>query len=107
MIVRIWRTGVDPARLSEYRAFATEQSLPMFRQQEGFLGVLFTEGEDGCAVVSLWRDRAAADALESSQSYRDTVAAISNTGFLKGTQTVEILDVTEGHVTHEATEVGA
>jgi hypothetical protein len=31
LIVRIWRTGVDPDRALEYREFAQSRSLPMFR----------------------------------------------------------------------------
>jgi hypothetical protein len=42
LIVRIWRTGVDPDRALEYREFAQSRSLPMFRNQPGFRGVLFS-----------------------------------------------------------------
>ena len=98
MIVRIWTTRVEPTRVDEYRSFAIERSLPMFREQDGFLGVMFTESELRFAVISLWTDRRAAEALESSASYRATVAAITRAGFLTGSQGVEILDVKGGHV---------
>ena len=41
MMVRIWRTGVKPERFEEYERFAWERSLPMFREQRGFIGVVF------------------------------------------------------------------
>ena len=41
MVARIWRTGVKPERFEEYERFARERSLPMFRAQRGFIGVLF------------------------------------------------------------------
>ncbi len=41
MLARIWRTGVRPERFEEYARFAHERSLPMFREQRGFIGVLF------------------------------------------------------------------
>lgn len=102
MIVRIWRTGVDPARVAEYRAFAQGRSLPMFEQQDGFLGVLFTESGDDCAVVSFWRDEVAVDALARSGSYAETAAALGATGILRGEQTVEVLHVQGGRLMPEA-----
>lgn len=96
MIARIWRTGLDESRTDEYDRFATERSLPMFRRQPGLLGVLLTRTGDGRAVITFWADRAAADALESAPDYRDTVAAISATGFLRPPQSVELLEVDGG-----------
>lgn len=102
MIVRLWTTGVDPDRVDEYRAFATERSLQMFRSQGGFLGVLFTESESQFAVMSFWRDRGSAQALEASSSYQSTVQAITATGFLTGAQNVEIFEVVGGELTEAA-----
>lgn len=89
VIMRIWRTQVDEARAAEYERFADETSLPMFRAQPGFRGLLF--GRDGreCAVMTLWEDDAAADALDASPSYRETVARINAAGFLSGESSVE------------------
>jgi len=89
MIMRVWRTGVDETRAAEYERFAREVSLPMFRAQPGFLGLLFGRDGGSCVVTTLWEDPAAADALERSASYRDTVARISSAGFLVGESTVE------------------
>ena len=97
MIVRIWRTRVDPARTGEYERFADERSLPMFRQQTGFRGVLFASGEKTeRAVLSFWEDAAALEALGRSPTYRETVDALVASGILTGEQTVEVLDVHGG-----------
>jgi heme-degrading monooxygenase HmoA len=96
MIVRIWRTRVDPTRLEEYEVFAERHSLPMFRAQRGFLGVLFAGVGSERAVISLWEDAGAVTALDSSPSYRETVARISATGFLAGSASVEVFAVHGG-----------
>jgi heme-degrading monooxygenase HmoA len=96
MIVRIWRTQVDATRLEEYDVFAERHSLPMFRAQRGFLGVLFAGVANERAVISLWEDAGAAAALDSSPSYRETVARISATGFLTGSASVEVFEVHGG-----------
>ncbi len=93
MIVRIWRTGLDESRAEEYDRFATERSLPMFRRQDGFCAVLFSRIADGRAVITLWRDIQAVEALDASADYRDTVAAIGAAGFLRPPQTVEVMAV--------------
>jgi heme-degrading monooxygenase HmoA len=97
VIVRTWRTGIDPARAAEYERFAEERSLPMFRAQPGFRGVLFTTAaDDRRAVISFWEDEAAVELLDRSESYRETAAALGSTGILRGEQTVEVLDVSGG-----------
>jgi heme-degrading monooxygenase HmoA len=96
MIVRIWRTQLDPNRREEYQLFAEKRSLPMFRAQRGFLGVLFAGVGSERAVISLWEDVEAVAALDSSPSYRETVDEISATGFLAGGSSVEVLEVHGG-----------
>jgi heme-degrading monooxygenase HmoA len=97
VIVRIWRTGIDPTRADEYERFAEERSLPMFRAQPGFRGVLFTTAGDGSrAVISFWEDEAAVELLDRSQSYSETAAILGSTGILRGEQSVEVLDVSGG-----------
>jgi heme-degrading monooxygenase HmoA len=96
MIVRIWRTQVDPARVEEYQLFAETHSLAMFRAQHGFLGVLFVGVENERAVVSIWDDAEAVAALDSSLSYRETVGRISAAGFLVGGSSVEVFEVHGG-----------
>ena len=99
MIVRIWRTGIDPARADEYERFAEQRSLPMFRTQPGFCGVLFTTAADGGrAVISFWDDERAVELLDRSESYRDTASALGSSGILRGEQTVEVLTAHGGEL---------
>jgi heme-degrading monooxygenase HmoA len=93
MIVRIWRTGVDERRANEYREFAQRRSLPMFRAQPGFEGVLFTGRVGARAVITFWSDQLAVAELDTSDSYQETVAAIVASGFLRGESEVEILEI--------------
>jgi hypothetical protein len=96
MIVRIWRTRVDVGRVREYERFAIDRSLPMFRQQPGFLGVLFARTGGDCLVLTVWHGPGAIEALEASPSYLETVARITDAGFLVGDPSVEILEVHGG-----------
>jgi heme-degrading monooxygenase HmoA len=65
----------------------------MFGQQPGFVGALFCVQGRERAVITFWRDRAAVDALATSESYRATVNEIGAAGFLRGSQTTEVLDL--------------
>lgn len=96
MIMRIWRTKIDQARARDYSEFARRHSLPMFRGQAGFRGVFFTAREEERAVITLWRDMDAVTALDRSESYGRTVAAIEAAGFLRGESTVDLLPVEDG-----------
>jgi heme-degrading monooxygenase HmoA len=99
MVARIWRTGVKPDRFEEYERFARERSLPMFREQHGFVGVLFMrEKADRAAVLTLWEDAKAVEELEASPLYRQTVEAILDSGFLAMEQSVEVFEVHGGQV---------
>jgi heme-degrading monooxygenase HmoA len=99
VIVRIWRTGIDPGRAEEYERFARERSLPMFRSQAGFRGVLFASADETERVVlSFWEDAGAAAALGESPRYRETADALLASGILTGEQTVEVLDVRGGEL---------
>jgi heme-degrading monooxygenase HmoA len=97
LIVRIWRTEVDPARALEYREFARSRSLPMFRKQAGFRGVLFSAAGAARVVITLWDDAEAVAALDTSDTYAETVAEIVATGFLRGESTVEVLEVDDSY----------
>ena len=97
VIARIWHTRLHSDRLDEYEAFAHERSLPMFRDQDGLLGVLLLGDGVERRVLTLWRDAAAIDALEASGAYGATVAALMQTGILvPDTQWTEVLPVTAG-----------
>ncbi len=97
MILRIWLTRIDESRAHEYSHFVQHKSVPMFRTQPGFRGVLFAAREGERAVISLWEDRASVEALDTSPSYTTTVAAIEAAGFLEGENAVDIFQL-EGAV---------
>jgi heme-degrading monooxygenase HmoA len=77
----------------EYSHFAQRNSVPMFRAQPGFDGVLFAAKDGERAVITLWEDRTSVEALDNSDSYTTTVAAIEAAGFLEGKSTVEIFEL--------------
>ena len=96
MIVRIWRTRVDPEREEEYERFTQEHSLPMFHQQRGLLGVLLLHGPEEWAALTMWESMAAVEALESSPTYAKTVHRLEGSGLLTGEQSVEVFEVHGG-----------
>ena len=99
MVARIWRTRVKPERFEEYDRFARGRSLPMFRKQRGFIGVLFMrEEEDQAAVLTLWENEKAVEELEASPLYRQTVEVILGSGLLAKEQSVEVFEVHGGQV---------
>ena len=99
-VLRVWRAPIDEKRADEYERFARDRSLPMFRRQEGFLGVLFARAREECVVVTVWRDEDAVARLAASPSYQETVAAISASGLLVGDASAEVYNL-------HAVEVGA
>lgn len=92
-VVRVWSTEIDGERAAEYEHFVSTKSVPMFRRQSGFVAALFCGQGRERTVITLWRDRAAIDALDSSETYRATVSAIEAAGFLQGLQRTEIFDL--------------
>ena len=103
VILRVWRTKIDPARLEAYRRFERERCLPMLHKQPGLLGVLFLrEAEDQAASITIWEDRGTVEALESSPSYRKTVRELAVSGLLVREQSVEIFEVAGGALRLEA-----
>ncbi len=95
-LIRIWRTKVERGRAAEYERFARDSSLPMFRQQAGFLGVLFAGDGADRIVVSFWQDHEALEALAHSPTYAATVAEISRTSFLVGDSSSEVFPIHGG-----------
>lgn len=92
MLARTWYTEIDPDRAEEYERFAREISLPMFRAQQGFAGVLMVRDGTQCRVITLWHGPEDITALETSPTYQHTVARIIGAGFLRGDQRVEVMD---------------
>ncbi|SDR60652.1 hypothetical protein SAMN05519103_06976 [Rhizobiales bacterium GAS113] len=93
MIGRLWKTGLRAGRGEAYEAFAREVSLPMFQTQVGFLGCVMSRDEEEGLVLTFWRDQSAVKALDTSISYRETVARILAADVLKEPQTTSV-----GHV---------
>lgn len=103
MIARVWRTGLNPARLEAYRHFERAQCLPMFFRQPGFLGGLFLrEAANRAVSLTLWEDSGAVEALESSPSYRKTTRELVEGELLAGEPSVEVWEVQSGELRVEA-----
>jgi len=98
IVCRIWRTRIDIRQADAYRRFANEQSLPMFRSHDGFLGVVFAEAGDERVVVTFWRDAAAAEQLNVSPRYQEIVAHIAAAGFILGPTSLNVLEVHGGAI---------
>ena len=103
MILRIWRAKINPARLEEYRRFEQERCLPMLHKQPGLLGMLFLRyAEDHAVSLTIWEDRGAVEALQSSPSYRETIHELAESALLAGNESVEVLEVEGGDLRPEA-----
>jgi heme-degrading monooxygenase HmoA len=103
VIVRVWRAKIAPARVEEYRRFERERCMPMLHRQPGFLGVLFLrQAENHASSLTIWEDAGAADALESSPSYRETTHELAESALLAGSESVVIFEVEGGALRPEA-----
>src|SRR5579884_906547 len=67
----------------------------MFRKQQGFLGVLFLGMQKDRAVLTIWRDLPAVEALAHSPTYQETSAQLDATGLLVGQTSMEVFEVQE------------
>jgi heme-degrading monooxygenase HmoA len=76
MWVRLGRFQVKAGAAEALRTIYNEQAVPRVRSQPGNLGCLLLEpvlAEEQHAVLTFWRDRAAADAYEASGTAREVV----------------------------------
>jgi heme-degrading monooxygenase HmoA len=96
MIGRLWKTGLKTGREKAYEAFAREISLPMFKQQEGFLGCVMSHNKAVAFVLTFWRDEDATAALDKSPTYQETVAQILAADLLVEPQEVSVCQI---HIT--------
>jgi quinol monooxygenase YgiN len=101
MLIRIWQVKVKPDRFYDLEDFARSHSLPMFKKQEGCLGVLFSRDENYCATISIWENMKAIEKLRDSSSYNETVEKIVATGMLEGEQSVEIFEMFGGFLSFD------
>lgn len=90
MIARLWKTGLKTGKVDAYDAFARDNSLPMFHKQEGFLGCVMFRSETEATVLTLWRDMAAVASLDTSPTYKETVAGILEADLLTEPQSVAV-----------------
>lgn len=96
MIVRVWNTGYDPARLDDFIAFARERLEPFFRAQDGCLGCFFTHDAVEWRTITFWRDQKAVDTVKDSDIYRTILLDLVNSGLLLGGQQTRIMTVAGG-----------
>ena len=92
MIERIWRTAVDSRRAGAYEDFARAVSLPMFRQQQSYAGVIMGHSGDSCIVMTLRHSMIDVGVLDHLHMYKNTVQQILTKGILLGEQTTETLE---------------
>ena len=97
MLLRIWRTGVDPQRWPEYARFEREHSLPLFRQQAGSMAWFSYARRTAPARPPAHSGKTGAPS-NSSRSHIPTkqLARLLDTGLLTGTQSVEVFEVATG-----------
>jgi heme-degrading monooxygenase HmoA len=96
MIVRLCKTQVQASRFAQYESWEKTRSLPMFKELEGCLGVLFLRSERYCFALSFWRDMAAVDGLETSTLYQQTSKAYEESGMLIGSAALLVFETVEG-----------
>lgn len=98
MIVRLWKTRVDKARMEEYEENERERSSPMFRKQPGCLGVLFLRSGDDCFALTFWKDMGAVERLKTSHSYQKASSFYSDSGMLISEPSLQVFEVKEGYL---------
>ena len=96
MIVRLWKTRVDKARMGEYEENEGNRSTPMFRKQPGCLGVLFLRSGDDCFALTFWKDMEAVERLKTSKSYQAASSFYSDSGMLIGEPSLQVFEVKGG-----------
>jgi heme-degrading monooxygenase HmoA len=96
MIVRLWTTRVDKARIGEYEENERNRSTPLFRKQPGCLGVLFLRSGEDCFALTFWQDMDAVERLKTSQSYQEASAFYSDSGMLIGQPSLQVFEVKGG-----------
>lgn len=98
MIVRLWKTRVDKARIEEYEENERERSTPMFREQPGCLGALFLRSRDDCFALTFWKDMEAVERLKTSKSYQEASSFYSDSGMLMSEPSLQVFEVKEGYL---------
>jgi heme-degrading monooxygenase HmoA len=79
MWVRMGSFLVKPGAHDALRSAYNQQAVPKVRSQPGNLGCLLLEPErpeEPCVVITIWRDRAAAEAYEASGAAAEVVGLV-------------------------------
>ncbi|GAC1658398.1 MAG: hypothetical protein NVS9B15_20070 [Acidobacteriaceae bacterium] len=96
MIVRMWRTAIDPAHRREFEHIEEEHLARLLEKQSGFGGVLFLARDDEATVLTLWESRDAADAFNGSVAAQQLTEEVRAKGFFHGEPRVEVFEVIGG-----------
>jgi len=98
MLVRVWTVDIKQEKIKELEEFANTISLPMFRKQEGCLGVLFTKNSHEASTITFWDNQESIDKLAISISYQDVVKQIEESGILAGNHRSETYEEYGGFI---------
>ena len=101
MLVRVWTVDIKKEKIKELEIFANTISLPMFIEQEGCLGVLFTKNSDEASTITFWDSQESIDKLATSVSYQDVVKQIEESGILAGNHKSETYEEYGGFIGFE------
>jgi len=102
MLIRSWKVHIHNDRIDDLKHFAKTESLPMFKKQNGCLGVLFTLDDKLCNTITIWKDKDSIELLKSSKSYNETVEKIVASDMLAGESTIEVFDCFGGFLEMDA-----
>ena len=101
MLVRVWTVDIKKEKIKELEEFANSISLPMFRKQEGCLGVLFTKNSQEASTITFWENQESIDKLATSVSYQNVVKQIEESGILAGNHKSETYEEYGGFIGFE------
>jgi len=91
--------------MEQYSQWERTRSLPMFKQQDGCLGVLFLRSGAFCFALSFWRDMNAVAKLGASELYLEISRAYEDSGMLIGKATLRVFEAVERFVAEDLTAV--
>ena len=96
MIVRLWRAQISSSNRQEFEHIGEHHLAPLLERQDGFGGVLFLFKEDEATLMSMWRDREAAERFAACTEAQELAAKVRERGLIQGEPRVEIFEVAGG-----------